>query len=116
MKLLDLREHLERRKAEAQQLGTLVPEAKLLAYVLEQLDQVDGTEIADRWMTCEEAAETLRLAPKTVAKRCAAGAFAGATKTSTHGVWRIPARAVQTYRVGAQPSRPRAPIKLWSGA
>lgn len=111
MKLTELVEEYERRRAEAARHDARVPMAKVYSIVLEELRQLDGTGRPDRMMTTSEAADILGVAQKTVRNWAGEGRLPNARKTSDDGEWRIPAADVyQELGAGAeQESVPR----LW---
>lgn len=105
-------ETYERRRAEASQVESTVPAAKVYELVLQDLQGLDPVDPPSRLLTTEEAGEVLRIVPKTVRSWCRDGRFPGAKKTSKDGEWRIPAH--QVYReLGSEPSQPRHTPRLW---
>jgi predicted DNA-binding transcriptional regulator AlpA len=91
----ELLEDLQRRKAEAAQVGASAPIAQILDLVIAQLDRLDGVDGSPRLVRVQTAAVTLGLSPATIRRMCQGGRFPGAMKTSgDRGDWRIPAGEV----------------------
>lgn len=116
MKLAELIDDLERRRAEAERHGYRAPAAKLYGAVLEDLRRVDGTPNRGRLMSTAEAGEVLGVSQKTVCRKIRDGQFPGARKTSENGEWRIPAPEVYERAGGAgESSEAEKPApRLWS--
>lgn len=113
MTLDELIEDLERRRAEAARHGYTARAAKLFAAVLEDLRRVDGTSERGRMMTTGEAADVLKVSPKTVRRWIGDGRLPAAEKTSERGEWRIPARDVYRRAAGSDPDPPSGEPRLW---
>lgn len=113
MKLGELVERYERRRAEAARHGSTAPLAKVYAVVLEELRGVDGVPDQARLMTTAEAAEVLGLSEKTVRRWLADDRFPGARKTSgERGEWRIP--SAEVYAAAGREGGARASVpRLW---
>lgn len=113
MTLAELVAELERQRAEAATRAYLAPVARVLDEVLAAVRRVDEMPTAARLVSTREAGQFLGLAPKTVARWCAAGRFPGAVKTNgRRGDWRIPLAVV--YQVAGR-ARSAAPteVRLW---
>lgn len=112
MKVSELLEEYERRRAEAARHGARAPLAKVYGLVLEELRQLDGTPEPGRMVTTGEAAEMLGVSVKTVRRWLQGERFPGAEKTSEGGEWRIP--AAEVYRAsGEEPERGSSRPRLW---
>ncbi len=104
MTVADCIRDLRRQQRDAERMGATAPVASVLGAVISDLERVDG-EATPRMMTTSEAGDIQHLAPRTVAKRCAAGEYPGAIKTSKGtGDWRIPAVSVYQSVRGSLPS------------
>lgn len=95
MKLAELLTRYEQRAREAEVIGAKASVAGLYRLVIRELGDVDGVEIAGRWLDTAEAGEVLGVSEKTIRRWCSDGRFPSARKTSGDtGEWRIPAADV----------------------
>lgn len=94
MRLDELLDVYRRRREEAKQLEARADLAAVYGIVIAELEQLDVLG-PDRMLTVQEVAELEGVAATTVRRRCQAGQYEGAEKTSGDtGDWRIPASAL----------------------
>lgn len=113
MKLAELLTRYEQRAREAEVIGAKASVAGLYRLVIRELGDVDGVEVAGRWLDTAEAGEVLGVSEKTIRRWCSDGRFPNARKTSGDtGEWRIPAAEIyrdSTHEEGGSETVPR----LW---
>lgn len=86
------------RQAHAERTQATAPLAATYALIIEELEQLAPHDAGDD-VTTAEAADLLGMAQPTIARKCGAGEFPNAWKTSGEsGDWRIPRSDVDAYR------------------
>jgi len=94
MRLDELLETYRRRRGEAKQLQSRGALAEMYEVVIAELEKLDVLG-PDRMLTAAEVAELEGVGETTIRRRCKAGQYDGAEKTSGDtGEWRIPTSAI----------------------
>lgn len=94
MRLDELLDVYRRRREEAKKLEARADLAAVYGVVIAELEDLDVVG-PDRMLTVGEVAELEGVADTTIRRRCKAGRYKGAEKTSGEtGDWRIPASAL----------------------
>lgn len=108
MKLPELLTVYRRRREDAERHGSTAPVGRIYTVVIEELEDLELV-MPQQMLGTKAVAEILDMAQATVAKKCAAGQFPGAEKTSgENGDWRIPASVV--FGWGPKP-KDRGPVR-----
>ena len=95
----ELLEKYQRQRAEAAELGTMLPAAKAFEVFIDDLLHLDGMEDAERSVGAKEACAYFGVGQPTFARWCREKRFSGAYKTSgDNGEWRIPVSSMYSYR------------------
>lgn len=95
MRLTNLLDRLERQRDHHAELKTRAPVHTVLTWVIEDLRRIDGEGQGREFLDTAEAADRLGVTRRTVQNWARDGRFPGADKTSTEGVWCIPAKEVR---------------------
>ncbi len=95
----ELLEKYQRQRAEAVELGTIVPAEKVFQVFIGDLLSLDGMEDAERTVGSKEACAYFSVGQPTFARWCREKRFPGGYKTSgENGEWRIPVSSMYAYR------------------